>query len=126
MVSRIQNAEGNGLEVGVDRVDGSLRSRTGKIPVHYFVVEDGVYTDEEYGVNLEAIQARSTVTDWMGRWTGQRSSLSNSYINPVILVWLLISNARNSVTMRFELRRIFCIWRRDNLYLPMKQQCIPI
>jgi hypothetical protein len=83
VVSRIRNASGSSFDVKVDRADGL--SNPVSVDVQYLVVEEGIYTEENDGVGLEAVLMTSTVTDRKGSWIGEPRSYANSYSNPVVL-----------------------------------------
>ena len=84
LVTRIQNATTNSFDVRVDRFDGISTGISG-IPVHYMVVEAGVYNTADHGVSMEAVTFTSTVTDRTNSWNGESQAYSNSYISPVVL-----------------------------------------
>ena len=52
---RINNASGNSFDIRVDRTDGSTATIVG-IDVHYWVVEEGVYTSAVDGITMEAVK----------------------------------------------------------------------
>jgi PKD repeat protein len=57
----------------------------GPHPVHYLVVEEGVYTQAADGITMEAVRYNSTVTAYKNGWTWDTRSYSNSYTSPVVL-----------------------------------------
>ena len=81
-VVRIQLAQGNSFQVRVDSTDGGV---IGGVTVHYMVVEEGVYTQAEHGVTMEAVKFTSTVTDRKSSWNGESRSYANTYSSPVVL-----------------------------------------
>ncbi|MCP5104456.1 MAG: PKD domain-containing protein [bacterium] len=91
-VSRIQNADGNSFEVRVQNPSGSVLSG---YTVHYIVVEEGFYTADYHGVQMEAQKVISQVTArskaWKGQWLEERTYI-NSYTNPVVLGQVMTSN----------------------------------
>ena len=91
VVARIRNAEGNSFELKVQRTDGSTQPVSG-ITVYYFVVEEGIYNEEEHGVTLEAVKYNSTVTDSKTSWQGEEQSYQNSYTAPVVLGQVMTDN----------------------------------
>jgi hypothetical protein len=91
LVTRVQNASGNSFQLRVQRADGSTDPVPG-VNVHYFVVEEGVYTQAEHGVTMEAVTFTSTVTDYKNSWIGESSSYSNSYTNPVVVGQVMTAN----------------------------------
>ena len=82
MVTRVRNASGSSFELRVQRPNNGAVSVSG-FPVHYFVVEEGVYTSASDGITMEAVRYTSTLTDRRGSWAGQSLSYSNSYSSPV-------------------------------------------
>jgi hypothetical protein len=53
--------------------------------VHYFVVEEGVYTQAADGLTMEAVKFTSTVTAENNNWAFEAHTYSNTYTNPVVL-----------------------------------------
>ena len=72
------------IEVRLDRTDKQTGAITG-IPVHYMVVEEGVYTLDEDGVKMEAVKFTSTRTDENNSWVGEARSYQQSYSQPVVV-----------------------------------------
>ncbi len=91
MVVRIRNATGNRFEINLDRRDGSDDPIT-DVMVHYLVVEEGEYTQEEHGVNMAAVKFESTVTTAKKTWSSESRSYANSYSMPVILGQVMSAN----------------------------------
>ncbi|HET6426983.1 MAG TPA: Calx-beta domain-containing protein, partial [Phycisphaerae bacterium] len=91
LVVRVRNASGGSFDVMAQRADG-LSGTVSGIDVHYFVVEEGVYTDAADGVKMEAVRFTSTVTDEDANWTGQSRSYSNSYTTPVVVGQVMTYN----------------------------------
>ena len=81
-VTRIRNASGNSFEVRVQNPSGEELKGYG---IHYIVVEAGVYTFEEHGIQMEAAVVGSDVVDSAGGWNGQLIGYENDYAAPVIL-----------------------------------------
>jgi len=84
VIVRVDEAEGDKFRVRLDRTDGST-ALIDPISIHYMVVEQGVYTETDHGVKMEAVKFLSTITDENNSWVGQSMPYSNSYTNPVIL-----------------------------------------
>ena len=84
LVVRIQNAEGSSFDIKVQRVDG-LTGTVAGVKIHYTVVEEGVYTLAEHGIDMEAVKVESTVTDFKTSWNGEQQTYQNSYTEPVVL-----------------------------------------
>ena len=91
VIVRVAEAEGDSFKVRVDRTDGSTALIDG-LPIHYMVVEQGVYTEADHGVKMEAVKFSSTVTDENNSWVGQSMPYSNSYANPVVLGQVMTYN----------------------------------
>ena len=89
-VVRVRNAGGNSFEVRADSTDG-ITPISG-VTVFYMVVEEGVYTAAEHGVNMEAVKFTSTVTDRKGSWNGESRAYSNGYFNPVVVGQVMTYN----------------------------------
>ena len=92
-VVRVRNTLGNSFEVRLDNTDGA--TTISGVTVHYMVVEEGVYTEAEHGVKMEAVKYNSTVTDWEGSWVGESRSYSNTYSSPVVLGQVITYNDSN-------------------------------
>ncbi|WP_196139345.1 PD40 domain-containing protein [Aliikangiella sp. G2MR2-5] len=90
MVVRIRNSEGNQFEIKLDRTDGLSAEVFGD--VHYFVVEEGVYTVENDGLKMEAVKFTSSVTDSKSFWSGEARSYQNNYQAPVVLGQVMTAN----------------------------------
>ena len=84
VVTRIGNISSDSFDIRVQRVDGVTDELTG-IQVQYVVAEEGVYTEAEHGIEMEAVRFSSTITDHKGNWKGESSFYSNSYTSPVVL-----------------------------------------
>ena len=84
VIVRVDEAEGASFQVRVDRTDG-VNALIEGVTLHYMVVEQGVYTEADHGVKMEAVKFLSTITDENNSWVGQSMPYSNSYTNPVIL-----------------------------------------
>ncbi len=83
VVVRVKDAAGNSFKAILTHAGNE--TSTVSVPVHYFVVEEGVYTVAEHGVKMEAVKYTST------RFAGKRfwsevstRSYSNSYNSPVV------------------------------------------
>ena len=81
-VARIRNANGNSFEVRVQNPSGEELKGYG---IQYIVVEAGVYTLEEHGIQMEAVVVGSDVVDSAGGWNGELITYENEYDAPVIL-----------------------------------------
>ncbi len=88
--TRIRNAAGGGFEITVERRDGQTTPVS--VDVSVIVVEEGVYTLAEHGVNLEAVKFTSTITAGRNNWVTEARSYQNSYTSPVVLGQVMTSN----------------------------------
>jgi PKD repeat protein len=88
-VTRVRNASGNSFDVMVQNPSGSALSG---YTVHYFVVEEGVYTEAADGVKMEAVKFTSTVTAENNNWATESHSFQNSYTTPVVLGQVMTYN----------------------------------
>jgi hypothetical protein len=87
---RIKNAAGNSFDVMVQNVNTG--AAISGVPVHYLVVEEGVYNENDDGVKMEAVKFTSTVTDDNNSWVGEERSYANSYTNPVVIGQVMTAN----------------------------------
>jgi PKD repeat protein/murein tripeptide amidase MpaA len=88
-VTRVRNASGNSFDVMAQNPSGSALSG---YPVHYFVVEEGVYTEAADGIKMEAVKFTSTVTAENNNWVTEPHSFQNSYTSPVVLGQVMTDN----------------------------------
>jgi hypothetical protein len=91
VVVRIRNAIGNSFEVSLDQTKDSTEPVSG-VEVHYVVAEEGVYTESEHGIKMEAVKFTSTITDRSGSWSGETRSYAQSYANPVVVGQVMSDN----------------------------------
>jgi PKD repeat protein len=90
-VTRIRNADGNSFEVRVQNPSGAVLSG---YTVHYLVVEEGNYTQDYHGVQMEAQRVVSQITAraWSWNLAREQRSYINSYTNPVVLGQVMTHN----------------------------------
>ncbi len=87
---RIQNATSSSFDV---RVDAAGPTAVSNISVYYMVVEEGVYTQAQDGVTMEAVKYSSTVTDnASATWNGESRTYANSYTTPVVVGQVMTYN----------------------------------
>ena len=91
VVTRIRNANGNSFEIKLQRTDGSVDPITA-MKVHYTVVEEGVYTQANHGITMEAVKFVSTRTDENNSWVGEERSYANNYSAPVVVGQVMSEN----------------------------------
>jgi hypothetical protein len=89
-VVRVRDAIGTGFELRMARRDG--QSGPVGADVHYWVVEEGVYSDTTSGATLEAVRMTSTVTDRSGAWSGEPRGYAQVYAVPVVLGQVMSAN----------------------------------
>ncbi|BDS07033.1 hypothetical protein NT6N_20730 [Oceaniferula spumae] len=90
VVTRIRNVSGSSFEVKIDRTDGLTAAVTTDVSI--VVVEEGVYTTAEHGVNMEAVKFTSTVTAQNNAWSAEARTYQNSYTNPVVVGQVMSAN----------------------------------
>lgn len=92
VVTRIRNASNDSFELKVQNPSNEALSNT--YPVHYFVVEEGVYTQTDHGITMEAVKFTSTDVNYKDYWdtTGLQRTYQNSYTSPVILGQVMTEN----------------------------------
>jgi PKD repeat protein len=91
-VTRVRNAEGSSFEVRVQNPSGAVLSG---YTVHYIVVEEGYYTADYHGVQMEAQKVISQVTaraKWWKTDVREERSYINTYTNPVVLGQVMTHN----------------------------------
>ncbi|WP_197532645.1 beta strand repeat-containing protein [Symmachiella macrocystis] len=91
VVTRIRNANGNSFEIKLQRTDGSV-DPISAMKVHYTVVEEGVYTQANHGITMEAVKFVSTRTDENNSWVGEERSYANNYSAPVVVGQVMSEN----------------------------------
>ncbi|MFQ5967683.1 MAG: hypothetical protein ACE5MI_08740, partial [Acidimicrobiia bacterium] len=89
LVVRVQNVTSNSFQVSLARTSGT---GTATATVYWMAVEEGVYTEAEHGVKMEAHTFTSTVTDENNSWSGQVRSYSQSYSTAVVLGQVMTTN----------------------------------
>ena len=92
LIPRIQAADGASFQLRLERTDGATGAITK--PVHFLVVEEGVYNVAEHGIKMEAVRFNSSVTDHRLSWFGQaqHANLAHSYNTPVVVGQVMSSN----------------------------------
>lgn len=88
-VTRIRNAQGNSFEVRVQNPSGETLSG---YAVHYMVVEAGVYTAAEDGIQMEAGRITSDVTAYSASWDASPVEYKQQYTSPVVLGQVMSHN----------------------------------
>ena len=88
-VVRVRNAAGNSFEVMVQNPSGATLSN---YPVHYVVLEEGVYNAADHGIAMEALRFNSTRTDHDASWIAESINATNTYTAPVVLGQVATAN----------------------------------
>ncbi|MFQ5445890.1 MAG: carbohydrate-binding protein, partial [Saprospiraceae bacterium] len=91
VVTRISNAGGNTFDLRVQN-PGDTTSEV--YPVQYFVVEEGVYTEAEHGITMEAHRTSTILTaggftSWANR---EERTYQNSYFHPAVVGQVMTQN----------------------------------
>ncbi len=88
-VTRIRNASGNQFDIMVQ--NPSDAALTGYV-VHYVVVEAGVYTVADHGIQMEAVKIDVAATDSRTRWRGVQAAYQQSYSDPIVVGQVMTAN----------------------------------
>lgn len=106
VVTRIRPLNPTSFEIKLQNPNGDS---IGSYPVTFLVIEEGVYTEAEHGVNLEAHRVETSLTSHTSDWQLQSQTYHNTYHQPVVLGQVMSYNdARwsvfwsSSATMRAE------------------------
>ena len=91
LVVRIRNATGNSFEARLQRIDG-LNLPVGGVNLHYMVAEEGVYTESQHGIKMEALKFPSDITNHRRNWKAVERPYQNNYLEPVVLGQVMTSN----------------------------------
>jgi hypothetical protein len=94
LVPRVRNAAGRSFELKLESLNPSSPITPG-VRVYYVVMEEGVYTQAQHGVTLEARKVVANITDRAGSWQAQVGSYQNSYQNPVVIGQVMSANDAN-------------------------------
>ncbi|MEL7159416.1 MAG: M14 family zinc carboxypeptidase [Bacteroidota bacterium] len=89
VVTRVRNASGSAFEL---RVQNPSDAAIGNYDVHYLVVEEGVYTQANDGVKLEAVKLVDNVTSRKNGWSLQARTYQQAYSSPVIVGQVMTAN----------------------------------
>ncbi len=84
VVTRIRNAVGNSFEIRI-QVPGIGNSTTDTYDVSYVVAQEGIYTEAEHGIKMEAVKVLSTMTSATSDWKFESRSYQQSYTSPVVI-----------------------------------------
>ena len=89
VVTRIKNATGNSFDIRVQNPGGTTLD---DYSVHFMVVEEGVYTHADHGINMEAQKVTATETAYSSSWTREGRTYQNAYVAPVVLGQVMTFN----------------------------------
>ncbi|MEO0731540.1 MAG: T9SS type A sorting domain-containing protein, partial [Bacteroidota bacterium] len=92
VVARVRNVTGTGCELRVQRPGGAT---TDPYDIEYLVVEEGVYDQPTYGIQMEAVRTTSTRTAAKSRWGNayrENRTYQQIYGNPVVLGQVMSTN----------------------------------
>lgn len=90
VVTRVRNAVGNSFELRVQTAGGTL---TESYPVYFVVVEEGVYTEANDGVDMEARRVSSHLTAGVGLFGNREErEYQQTYTAPVVLGQVMTAN----------------------------------
>lgn len=92
VVARVSNTTANTFDLRVQRPSGATSDN---YTVEYVVVEEGVYDQATYGIQLEAVRATSSRTAARGRWNSnylETRTYQQAYQNPVVLGQVMTEN----------------------------------
>lgn len=90
VVTRITNVTGTSFELKIDRADGLTTPVSFGVSV--VIVDEGIYTQAEHGVTMEAVKYLSTITSRKASWVGEARSFQNTYTIPVVLGQVMSAN----------------------------------
>lgn len=79
------------FKVRLTNADGTTSSIS-PITVNYFIIEKGLYTELNHGVNMEVLTMPSTFVDYKFNYTGQSLILNNTYSNAIVLGQIITAN----------------------------------
>lgn len=91
VVIRIRNAMGNTFEIRAERLDRLVQPAV-TVPVHYLAIEEGVYSETDNGVKMEAVRFNSSIVDHASSWIGEKRTYVNTYNDPVVVGQVMTSN----------------------------------
>lgn len=90
VVTRLRNVDHSSFEVMLQNPAGETVD--GTYALTYFVVEEGSYSAEEHGVNLEARRIQSSIVSSVESWELEPQVYNNTYQQPVILGQVMTYN----------------------------------
>jgi|GEM_PF-1850659 len=88
---RIRNVTATSFELQMARMDNA-NAPLSPLVTRCFVVEEGVYTVAEHGIQLEAVKFSSSVTDRFRSWNGEARAYANPYASPVVVGQVMSAN----------------------------------
>ncbi len=88
-VARVRHAAGSSFEL---RVQNPSEASLSGYDVHYFAIEEGVYTEVDDGIKMEAIRVDSVETAFKSNWLLEARAYQNSYASPVVVGQVMSEN----------------------------------
>ncbi|WP_299494461.1 Ig domain-containing protein [uncultured Shewanella sp.] len=84
-VPRIRNATGNQFEIMAQDINQTGEAIS--VTLSYMVVEEGIYTQEEHGIKMEAQRVTASLTGHKDIWEAETQTMLNNtdYIMPVVI-----------------------------------------
>ncbi|MEZ5043818.1 MAG: M12 family metallo-peptidase [Saprospiraceae bacterium] len=82
VVTRIKATSGNTFEIKLQNPGGEVEEG---YSVTFLVVEEGIYTAADHGVNMEAKKTMATATSSSEAWIFEQKSYENNYVKPVVI-----------------------------------------
>ncbi len=82
VVSRIKNAHNSSFDLRIQTPGNPVND---KYDIHYVVIEEGVYTQIDHGITMEAIKISSSQTADHNNWITEKQAYYNEYTTPVVL-----------------------------------------
>lgn len=94
-IIRIRNAQNNSFEIKAQKAGSGNLNRS--VFTHFIVAEEGVYTEEQNGVKMEAVKATSTSSyyKWGSNSLLEQRTFNNSYTQPVVVGQVMSHNDSN-------------------------------
>ncbi|HHM20996.1 MAG TPA: T9SS type A sorting domain-containing protein, partial [Bacteroidetes bacterium] len=89
VVTRVRNASGNHFELRVQNPGGTVADT---YPVHFVVVEQGIYTTDQHGIKMEAQKVIAAETARSGNFVREERTFLQAYSNPVVLGQVMTFN----------------------------------
>ena len=89
VVTRVRNASGSSFQLKIQEPGGNTSTN---YDVEYVVVEEGVYTQANDGVKMEAVRVSSGNLSYKNGWKYNVRNYSNAYSTPVVVGQVMTDN----------------------------------